>query len=469
MSWKKCMPMLLISLVTVLSLGLAACGAPSPEPTQAPATEEPPVEEEIEEPAEPTEEAEPPAEEDEEPAADEVVELTVWDIPESETYVEWWQDYVADFNEAHPNIHVTWESFESEPYKQKIQSALVAGTAPDIFYTIPGQITDEHYRQGRMLAVEDLFDVSSFTEAGRSACSVDGEMVCLPLYFSVSSMYYNKQQFADAGVDVQDWADPLQPTWDEFIAACEALKAAGYVPIAMGNEPSWPLMTWLWGSQNRYGGTEEFFDAVNGDGSYAAPGFLKGAQRVQDLASRGYFPEGYNGIGGSDKYTMFPLGTGAIMYYGPWVIGIIDENAPEGFEYGMFKFPSFPDGNPDSQDDIEAGIDAYFVSGTTEHPEAVAEFLAPLATIDVAVSFMKATNFSPAVEGLLEAAENADIHPAVLQLAEYVAQAEHQYPWWDWALSAEVAEEMLNMSQPLALGEITPEEFVERLEAKAGR
>lgn len=398
----------------------------------------------------------------------EVIQLTVWDIPENDAYVEWWKNYVDQFNKANPDIHVTWESFESEPYKQKIESALLAGTQPDIFYHIPGEIAAEHYRQGRMLAIQDLYDITPYTEPGRVGCSVDGKMVCHPLYISISSMYYNKTQFAEAGIDPQkDWADPMQPTWDEFIATCDKLKAAGFVPIAMGNQPKWPLMVWVWGGQNRTGGAQVLMDAIRGTGTYTHPSFAKGVEMVQALVKKDYFPKGFNGIGGDDKYTMFTQGNGAIMYYGPWVIDTIEANAPEGFQWGMFKFPSVPEGNPDDQDDVEGGIDALWVSATTKHPEAVAKFLQGLTTVDNAVSFMKATKFTPTIKGIEDAAQAAGVHPAVLTLMQYGLEAKHSYPWWDWAMPPEVAEEMLEMSQPISMLQITPEEFGVRLQAKA--
>jgi len=396
-----------------------------------------------------------------------VVELTVWDVPENEAYTIWWKNYVEDFNKANPNIKVTREIFESEAYKRKIGSALVAGTQPDIFYAITGDISFEYYAEGKMLAIQDLYDITPYTDAGRLGVTFNGKMIAHPLYIAITSFYYNKAQFAKAGIDPQKWTNPIQPTWNEFINACDKLKAAGLIPIAMGNAEKWPMMSYIAGAQNRYGGTKELFDAISGAGSYTAPGFLKGAEVVQLLVKNDYFPKGFNGIGGTDKFTLFTKGNGAMFYYGPWVISLIKENAPQGFEFGMFKYPSFPDGNPDSQSDIEGGIDALWVSSTTKHPEAVAKFLQPLTTVDNALSFMKETNFVPTIKGIYEKAKIVDVDPAVLVLLQYSEEAKHSHPWWDWCMPAPVAEELLNISQLLSMGEITPKEFVDRLETKA--
>ncbi len=454
---------MLISLVISATLMLTAC-APQPEapaqpttPPSAPQPTNPPA-------PEPTKAAEPTTA----PQSSEVVELTVWDIPENDSYVVWWKNYVDQFNKDNPGIHVTWESFDSEPYKQKIESALVAGTQPDIFYHIPGEIARTQYNAGKFLAIQDLYDISPYTDPGRVACSIDGKVVCHPLYISISSMYYNKTQFATAAIDPQqDWANPMQPTWDEFLAACDKLKAAGFVPIAMGNKDNWPLLVWIWGVQNRTGGAQVLLDAINRTGTYTDPSFAKGVEAVQSLVDKGYFPKGFNGIGGSDKYALFTQGNGAIMYYGPWVIDTIESTAPEGFDWGMFKFPSIPTGNPDDQQDVEGGVDALWVSSTTKHPEAVAKFLQGLTTVENAVSFMKDTNFTPTIKGIEEVAKTAGVNPAVLTLMQYGLEAKHSYPWWDWAMPSTVADEMLGMSQPISMGQIKPEEFGQRLQAKS--
>ena len=44
---------------------------------------------------------------------------------------------------------------------------------------------------------------------------------------------YNKKVFEDAGVD-----EPPK-TWTEFLAACEKIKKAGKIPIALGNQTPW--------------------------------------------------------------------------------------------------------------------------------------------------------------------------------------------------------------------------------------
>jgi len=401
------------------------------------------------------------------------VSLTVWDISVSEAYTKWWKAYVDRFNQKQSRIQVRYETFDTEPYKTKLRSALVAGTAADVFFFFPGAETTIAFREGRIRAMDDVLDKARLTPQAVGRCSVGQQLVCLPLFLAPSVVYYNKQLFAKAGVDPAKWADPRRPTWAEFLAASDALKQARIVPIAAGNKDKWPLMHWYWALQNRYGGTRALDAAIfgTGGGKYESPSFVKAGELTRDIVQRGYLSPGFNGVGGVEKYTMFTRGQAAMTYMGPWMLARVQEAAAEGFEYGVFHFPSVTDGDPDSQTDIMAGVDAYFVAATTKHPDAVREFLAGFLEDETATSFMVDTKNISVVQGVVQrvASRNDPATRGVLSLAEELGRARHSYQWWDWLLPPKVSEEMLSLSQSLSLGEVSPSDFAKRLDKAAGR
>ncbi len=64
------------------------------------------------------------------------------------------------------------------------------------------------------------------------ACTVDGKVYCAPVNIhSWQWIWLSNKAFADAGV-------PVPANWDEFVADADALKAAGKIPLAMGQQ-SW--------------------------------------------------------------------------------------------------------------------------------------------------------------------------------------------------------------------------------------
>ena len=74
---------------------------------------------------------------------------------------------------------------------------------------------------------KDIVNPPSLLEA----CTVDGKIYCAPVNIhSWQWLWLSNKAFEEAGVEV--------PTdWDEYVAAAEALEAAGKVPLAVGGQP----------------------------------------------------------------------------------------------------------------------------------------------------------------------------------------------------------------------------------------
>jgi raffinose/stachyose/melibiose transport system substrate-binding protein len=397
------------------------------------------------------------------------VEITMWDVPESQVYSDWWRKHAQAFNASHPDIHVTLEVFETEAYRSKIASALSAGTTPEIFYLPAGPQGFQAFRDRQARSLAGLLDATRFTDAAVRACSVEGTLVCMPLYVAPNLMYYNKTLFAAAGIDPSRWADPSQPTWEEFTAACDAIKAKGKVPIALGNGDGWPGTMYLWSYQNRYGGVQELAAAAGGQGgmSFAtAAGFRRAARSVAALGKSRYLPLGYNGITGGQKYVLFTAGNAAIIYQGPWLLARIATDAAPDFKFGVFKFPSFKDGDPASQKDVIGGFDALFVNSRTNKTAAIAVFLNSFADPNTALSFMKDTQNVSVIKSVLA----TGMSPGVINdIAQITTAAPHISPWWDNYLSNAVADDATRTIQGLFDGSIAPDAFLASMDKAAGR
>ena len=210
---------------------------------------------------------------------------------------------------------------------------------------------------------------------------------------------------------------------------------------------------------------QTLWDAIDGKASFEDESFMKAAEFVQDLVDRGFFPEGVNGISGEGKYTVFTQEIGAIIYMGTWMTGRIKDNAREDFRWGIFHFPSFPDGDPGSQSDIMSGTDGIWLSSECSHPEAAAEYLKAFMSMETQLWYLEETGNIPSIVGVVEAAKAQGMDSPALMLGEASGNAAHMFPWWDWALCQQMTEEMLSVSQGLLDKSITPEEFGKRLEA----
>ncbi len=240
------------------------------------------------------------------------------------------------------------------------------------------------------------------------------------------------------------------------------------MPIALGTGDGWPATMYLWSFQNRFGGVGELAAAASGKGgvTYAsAPGFRRGAQAVALLGKSRWLPLGYNGITGGQKYTLFTAGHAAIIYQGPWLLPRIAADAPTNFSFGVFKFPSFRDGEPGSQKDVIAGFDALFVNAKTQKTAAIAAFLNSFADPGTAQSFLRETqNVS-----VIRSAVTAGMNPIDNEIARLITSAPHVSPWWDNYLPNVVAEQATRTIQGLFDGSIAPQAYLAAMDKAAGR
>jgi multiple sugar transport system substrate-binding protein len=126
------------------------------------------------------------------------------------------------FEDEHPNITVKLTNIPEDNYVTKIDTALAAGSPPDLGYLYETRwIT-----AGRILPIDDVIaseniDVSQFNQNAFSGCVVDGKTYCLGSYTGAILMFYNKDLFDEAGEPYPSATEPM--TVDEYAAVAERL------------------------------------------------------------------------------------------------------------------------------------------------------------------------------------------------------------------------------------------------------
>jgi len=166
------------------------------------------------------------------------VDLQFWDMiwggPE---YIDTGKALVAQFNQEHPDITVTYRSIPWTNWYQTFVTAIGSGTAPDLS-TGAGYQAVQLYDQGAILPIDDL--ISEWKASGKlddflpntiDTLKYDNHYVALPWAIDIRVWYYRKDLFEQA---------KLQPptTWQEFKTAAHALtnsKADQYGMITAGD------------------------------------------------------------------------------------------------------------------------------------------------------------------------------------------------------------------------------------------
>ncbi|MGH8965966.1 MAG: ABC transporter substrate-binding protein, partial [Actinomycetes bacterium] len=135
-------------------------------------------------------------------------------------------DQVAKFEKAHPTIRVDVSTVQGDQYLAKLANSIRAGTAPDLIsfdmvnaplLAAQGVLADVTDRAQSMPELDDLAPAG--VEIGR----LDDRIYSLPVALNASQMFWNKDLFAQAGMDPDDPPSSLA----EVKAAAEKIDALG--------------------------------------------------------------------------------------------------------------------------------------------------------------------------------------------------------------------------------------------------
>jgi raffinose/stachyose/melibiose transport system substrate-binding protein len=242
--------------------------------------------------------------------------ITVWDFKYSEVNPGGAQAPMkqidALFMQKHPGVTVNHVAQPLEPqYYQIIQAAATANQGPDVVMFHPGA---REYGFGDVLIDLTPFiqDVKSqFTPASIAMVSMDGKMGApiklLPLTMQGFGIYYNKAYFRKAGLN------PEQPpkASAQFLAACEKLKAAGIVPITVGQTYTIDFLLRCLVA-NAYG--PNVAGLKDGSQTYKDPLFKESVEFVKTLVDKGYLEkDGFSRPYFMDGIDKFAAGTGGMF------------------------------------------------------------------------------------------------------------------------------------------------------------
>jgi len=433
-----------ILLAAAMTLSLTACGSSeTPAANDAPATEGS------------TEAATETA------AADGETTLTLWSIAtESDAFHEPYLKAIADFEEAHPGVKIKMDTFENESYKTKIKSAVAANELPDIFFTWAGGFSADFIATGEVLPLTDYYDAykDQITEAALANATYDGVLYGSVTNTPVSLMFYNKKIFDANGLKAPE-------TLDELKDVCSKLKSAGVTPIATSVKDTWVFDMLGDGLTLKSAGPEKTSKSITRQGVvYGGEDFLPAAQALVDLRDAGAFIDGATGISNDEACQEFYQGNAAMYFTGSWMAGSIATDAPNPDDFDCAPIPVINPANAKLTDFMGGGSDTLMVSAATENKELAAQAAFEITKGVSKYAFMSGAGI-PAWKVDYEA---NDVSAMTQKIAKYCNEATSFTLWFDTLMSSEDAGVYLDLMQQLYVGDITPEEFDEAMNAQLG-
>lgn len=291
--------------------------------------------------------------------------LRIWGHQGQEGENRAMREIVAAFNRAHAaeGVSVEISFFPDFQYTEKIAIAAAAHDLPDAF-EVDAPLIARYVDAGLLAPLDRWFgpaDQKDFLPTLIEQAKIDGKLYSVAAYDSALVLYYDRAMLAAAGVappPADGW------TWEEFLAACAKVRAAGVEPVALHmNESADEWFTYAFTPVVWSGGGKLIADdGRRVRGVLASAANIRSLTRWQALFTRGF--------AATDPVDPNPFGHGkaAMDWSGHWMAQLHLE--AKGAQLGAAPLP-----HVGAQPVAPCGSWCWSMSAHTKDPELAATWL----------------------------------------------------------------------------------------------
>jgi len=462
----------LLSLLLVFALAFTACAPSSGGGAAAPA-------EESAAPAEETtaEEAAAPAELPFEvaPEAMNPFNLEAGDSVEGiffeGGYGRGYLDNAADiFRALHPDVEMSVDGIQR--VGDQLRPRFIAGDPPDVIDNSGAGDLDMAalVAEGELLDLQPLFDAPSLDTPGKTfgetlfpgsqdTGQYDGVQNVLLLSYTVSGIWHSQTLFEEMG-----WEYPK--TWDEMLDFGDmVLETTDMYPWTyQGKYPGY--MNWgvLIPLVYKNGGLEAIIAMDNlEEGAFSTDVVKQSLEQLQELYTRGQIMPGTEGLTHTEAQAEWLQKKAVFIPSGTWLENEMRDLTPEDFNMVIEPVPGTDESNFASV--LAWSGENFIVPTNGKNPEGGMEYLRALMSKENAKWFAQNVG---AIMPVIGGTEGVEVSPAVMSataVAEASGDATFNYLWKDWYRA--LADETRDRTGDLLTGRITPDEWMEAVEAMA--
>ena len=396
-----------------------------------------------------------------------VVKFQTWN-PGDEEYTH---AMLEKFEEEHPDIQIDYTFMPYTDHVEKLKVDLSAGDAADVY----GVQTGAMYKEFRDFE-EDLTPylvkeygddwASNYNEYAMSLLKGDdGEYYAVPLGLSYAGYVWENMKYFDK------YGLELPTNYDELKEVCKTFRDNGEYPLVIGAKDSWiNIDTWMNIAADI--NTEKLYSAIEGETPFTDEDLVQSFQIWQNCFTDGVFQDGALGVGMyTDSTDMYQKeGSVPMILNGSWSLGAYmdsDEQSQEvyngeGANHKIFLMDWNNDGKIAP---VEEAVDVSLaINNQSKVKDAAWTFVDWMihegadTLVNGQLQYMPARNdMELNVEGLNEnGTEN---------LEYCVEQGKNNVGGYREMAYAELKETISNELTELALGDVTPEEAADTIEA----
>ncbi|MDA1359214.1 N-acetylglucosamine/diacetylchitobiose ABC transporter substrate-binding protein [Glycomyces luteolus] len=371
----------------------------------------------------------------------------------------------AIYKEAFPDAEIT--HLATQAIAETQQPRFAEGKPADVLDNSGAQQIpmDALVSDGELAELTPLLEAPSFDDPNVTvldtlrdgvlkAGTFNGKVYALNYVFNAWTIWYDAKLFRDQG-----WTPPT--TWDEMLALCPQIQAAGIAPWTYAGQHPVYLYDMFLMLAGRHGGVQVLKDIDNlKDGAWGHESVVLAAEAMHGLGSAGYLLDGSAGIDHIQSQTSFNNNEAAFLPCGSWLPNEQKAIAPEGFEYA-------PMGVPPLEGSVQPGLisaggdEPFVVPKNATNLAGAYEYLRIMLSKEGSQIFSDAVQATTVVKGVELENETAKMTDALVSNPDDMFQPQFRY-WY-----TKMNEEVRPALGQLINAETTPEEFIARMQTVA--
>lgn len=303
------------------------------------------------------------------------------------------QEIVDDYNKSQDDVKVKLTSVPDPG--TVLKTRIANGEAPDVINIYPQNADFKGWASdGQFVDLTEESDIlDNLNDGAAEAYAVDSKIYNIPLTTNVSGIYYNKDAFADLGIEVPN-------TLEEFQAIVKKIKDDGRTPFAEALGDSWTVngfgqLAWIQSA----GGAKEANDYLrfSDKGAITATDEVtKNVAAYLDLLA-GNGQSNSDGALYADTVAAFAEGKALMMANGSWALTVINQQEPN-FEVGFFPMPGLTADAPTMT--VGAADMAVSISANSKNVDAAKDFVNYLSSAEAMQKYYDVDGSPTSVKGV---------------------------------------------------------------------
>ena len=335
--------------------------------------------------------------------------------PEAATYFDTVEER---FNSTHDDIELIIDS--PNDAMTILKTRFIREDYPDII-GIGGDINYSNFLDSDLLM--DISDYEGLDSIKQTYLDIDKELefvptegvYAVPYMANAAGILYNKDIFEEHG-----WTIPT--TWDELMALCEDIQAAGLQPFYFGFRDTWTCLA-PWNAISVDLAPTDLCAQVNRGETTFTENYREVAEKTRallDYAQDDPFAYNYN-----DACTAFARGEAVMYPIGSYAVPQIQQVNPD-MNIDSFVMPA---SNNAEENVLNSGNDLQFsVMANCEHKEEAYEVLDFLMEDETVQDYINDQNAVPCKEGDFELAPMLDGMKSYIEEGKVADYQDHHYP-----------------------------------------